>query len=128
MPHAPSVGDSQLSSSNLMSCFFRSIPIAFEASQILIDHVVGRRLQNHLQLLMLVEPVRIFAIAPVGGTAARLNIRDAIRLRPQHAQERFGTHRARPHLHVVRLLDDRAAVGPIALQFENRILKEMSEL
>ena len=123
MPQAPSVGDSQLSSSNLMSCLRKIDADGFQAAQVLIDDVVGRRLQDHLQLLVLVQAIRIFAVAAVGGAAAGLHVGDAIRLRPQHAQERFRTHGAGAHFDVVRLLNDGAALIPVALQLEDGVLK-----
>ena len=112
MPQAPSVGDSQLSSSNLMSCLRKIDADGFEAAQILIDDVVGRRLQDHLQLLVLVQAIGILAVAAVGRAAAGLHVRDAIRLRTEHAQKRFGAHGARADFHVVRFLNDRSRGRP----------------
>ena len=95
----------------------------FQAAQILLDHILGRRLQNHLQLLVLIETVGIFAIAAVRGTAAGLHIGDTVRLRTEHAQERLRAHGAGADFDVVRLLNNAAAVGPVALQLENDLLK-----
>ena len=95
----------------------------FQASQILLQDIIGAWFQNDLQLLVLVKPVRIFAISAVRGTAARLHVSHSVRLRSQHAKKRFGSHRAGAHFQVVRLLDDGAAIRPIALQFENCVLK-----
>ena len=106
MPQAPSVGDSQLSSSNLMSCLRKIDADGFQAAQVLLDDVGGRRLQDHLQLLVLVEAIGILAVAAVGGTAAGLHVGDAIGLRAQHAQKCLGTHGAGADFDVVRLLND----------------------
>ena len=125
MPQAPSVGASQLSSSNLMSCCAEVDADRFQAAQVLLDDVVGRGLQDHLQLRVLVEAVGILAVAAVGGTAAGLHVGDAVGLRTEHAQERFRTHGAGADLHVVGLLNDAAAVGPVLLQLEDDVLKRL---
>ena len=106
MPHAPSVGDFPVVLFELEIVLCEIDADGFEAAQILIDHVVGRRLQDHLQLLVLVQAIGIFAVTAVGGTAAGLHVRDAIWLGPEHAQKRFGAHGARADFHVVRLLND----------------------
>ena len=128
MPQAPSVGASQLSSSNLMSCLREVDADGFEAAQVLIDHVVGRRLQDHLQLLVLVEAIGIFAIAAVGGAAAGLDVGDAIGLGAEDAQKGFGGHGARADFDVVGLLDDAAAVGPILLRGRRRFPERIGGL
>ena len=76
MPHAPSVGDSQLSSSNLMSCCAQIDPDRLQRLQIELLHIVRRRLQDHLQLRVLVKPVRILAVAPVRGPPRWLRVRN----------------------------------------------------
>src|SRR5579863_7262975 len=88
----------------------------FETPQILVDDIGGRRFQNHLKLLVLVEPVGIFSVAAVGGAAARLYISHSIRLRAENAQECLGRHGSGADLDIVRLGDDAAAVGPVLLQ------------
>ena len=86
----------------------------------------GRGLQDHLELRVLVEAVGIVAIAAVGGTAAGLHIRDAVRLGAEHAEERLRSHGAGADLDVVRLLDDD---GPrsdqVSLQLEDGLLKRI---
>ncbi len=95
----------------------------FEAAHVLVDHVGGRGLQDHLKLHVLVEAVGVVAVTSVGGTAAGLHVGGAVRLRPERAQEGFGAGCARADFDVVRLLDDAAAVAPIALEVENDFLK-----
>jgi hypothetical protein len=95
----------------------------FQALQIKIEHIGGRRLQDDLKLLVLVEAVRILAIAAVGGAAARLNVGDAVRIGAEHAEKGLGTHRAGPHFHVVGLLNHAAPVGPELFEFEDRLLE-----
>ena len=122
-PQAPSVGASQLSSSNLMSCLREVDADGFEAAEVLLDHVGGRGLQDHLQLRVLVEAVGIVAVAAVGGAAAGLHIGDAVGLRAEHAQEGLRAHGAGADFHVVRLLNDAAALGPVLFQLEDDFLK-----
>ena len=84
-----------------------------EAFQIKVLNVRGRWLKYYLKLRVLVEAVGIFAVAAVGGTAARLGVDDAIRLRPEHAQKSFGMHGAGADFDVIRLLQNTIAVRPI---------------
>src|SRR5262249_6702921 len=79
--------------------------------------------QDHLKLQVLVEPVRVLAVAAVGRAPRRLHVRDAPRLGPEHAQERLGVHRSRTDLDVERLLDQAAARRPVALQLEDELLQ-----
>ncbi len=61
-----------------------------EALEIQRLHIVGRRLQDDLELLMLEEAVGVLAEAPVGRPPRRLHVRDIPRRRPEHAQEGLG--------------------------------------
>ena len=97
-------------------------PDGAQAAQILVDYVIRRWFQDHLQLHVLVEPVGIFPITAVSGTAAGLDIRHAVRFRPQHAQKRLGAHGAGSHFQIVGFLNDAVAVGPVLLQLEDKFL------
>ena len=119
MPQAPSVGDFPVVLFELDIVLAQVDADGFQAAQILLDDVVGRRLQDHLQLLVLVEAIGILAVAAVGGTAAGLHIGDAVRLRAEHAQEGFGAHGAGADLDIVGLLDDAAALRPVLFQLED---------
>src|SRR6266404_4377765 len=72
---------------------------------------------------MLVQPVGIFAVAPVGGPTARLRVCHAIPSRSEHTQERFRVHRPCPDFHIVRLLQHAALSHPKLRQLQNQILK-----
>ena len=61
--------------------------------------------------------------AAVGRAPAGLHEGDVVRFRPQDAQEGGVMKRPRPHLHVDRLLDQTAVLGPVALQLEDEILQ-----
>ena len=123
MPHAPSVGDSQLSSSNRMSCCRGLMPHGLETLEIELLHFVGRRLEDHLELVVLEQPVRVLAEAAVGRPARRLDVRDVPVRRAEHAQKRLGMHRAGADLDVERLLQRAPARRPEFRQLENEILK-----
>ena len=94
-----------------------------EAVEIDLLHFVGRRLEDHLQLMMLEQAIRILPEAAVVGTPRRLDVRDIPRHRTEHAQQGFRVRRAGAHLDVERLLDQAALRGPEMLQFENQVLE-----
>ena len=95
---------------------------AFQRCQIQLLNIVRRRLHNHLELMMLVEAVRVVAIAAIRRAAARLHIGDMPGLRPQHAQEGRRVHRAGTLLHIVGLRQDAALLRPKLLQGQDDFL------
>ena len=123
MPQAPSVGDSQLSSSKRMSCASMCDAARLEALQIEVLHLVRRRLQDHLELMVLVEAIRVLAVAAVGRPARRLHVGDVPVRRPEHAQEGLGRHRAGADFQIERLLDEASLPAPVLRQLEDEILK-----
>ena len=123
MPQAPSVGDSQLSSSKRMSCCARVDAARLEALEIELLHFVGRRLEDHLELVVLEQAVRVLAEAAVGRPPRRLHVGDVPVRGPEHAQERLGVHRAGADLEVERLLQRAAARRPELRQLEDETLK-----
>jgi hypothetical protein len=72
---------------------------------------------------MLEQPVGILAVTSVGGATRRLHIRDFVWLRPEHAQERFGSHGSGADFDVVGLLQHASALRPETLQAEDQILE-----
>ena len=80
-----------------------------EALQVQLLDLVRRRLEDHLELMVLEQAVRVLAEPAVGRAARRLHVSHVPRLRPEHAQERLGMHRAGSHLDVERLLQQAAA-------------------
>src|SRR5258708_6820347 len=94
-----------------------------ETLQVHILHIDRRGLKDDLKLQMLVQPVRIFSVATVGGPTARLSVRHAIGSGPEHAQEGFRMHCPCPDFHIVRLLQHAALPYPELRQFQNQILK-----
>ena len=85
---------------------------------------VGRRgLDQHLELVVVLQTVRILRIAAVCGANAGLHVGRRPRLGAETAQNRGGIHRARANLRVVRLHDRAALCRPERLQAQDQILK-----
>ena len=95
----------------------------FEAVEIELLHLVGRRLEDHLKLVVLEEPVRVLTEAAVGGTAGRLHVRHVPVRRTQHAKKGLRMHGAGADLDVERLLQRAPARRPELRQLENQALK-----
>ena len=94
-----------------------------ERAEIELLQVRRVRLQDDLELVIVLQPVRVLAVAPVLGAAGRLHIGRAPGLRPQRAQGRGRVEGAGAHFHVVGLEDDAALVGPVALEREDQALE-----
>ena len=74
----------------------------------------------------MLEPVGVLAIAAVLGPARGLHVGRAPGLGPERAQGGRRVKGRRPHLHVVRLEDDAALIGPVALELEDQVLEGQS--
>jgi hypothetical protein len=66
----------------------------FQRTQIEVLAVGGRRLHDHLELVVVLQPVRVLAIAPVLRPARGLHIGRAPGLGPERAQGRRPMERA----------------------------------
>ena len=121
-PQAPRVGDSQLSSTKRTSCTCGSNPSARRLSRYNSSRSGGEG--------FITPGTGSSAAAGTGSLrsgrrsgGARLHVGRAPGFRPDRAQEGRGVKRTRAHLHVVGLQDHAAALGPIALQGKNQVLK-----
>ena len=94
-----------------------------EALQIEIVDVLRRRLQDELELVVLVEAVRVLPVATVGGPAGGLHIDDLPGRGAEDPEERLGMHGSCTHLHVVGLDDDGALLRPEAGQLQDQVLE-----
>ena len=94
-----------------------------EAVQVQLLHFVGRRLEDHLELVVLEQAVRVLAEAAVGRPPRRLDVGDVPVRRAEHAQERLRVHRAGADLDVERLLQHAAARRPELRQLQDETLK-----
>ena len=75
-----------------------------------------RRLEHHLVLVVVLQPVRVLAVAAVLGAAARLHVGGLPGLGAERAQEGRGVAGAGADLHVVGLQQRAALLGPVGLQ------------
>ena len=94
-----------------------------ERTEVQLDDVRRRRLDDDLVLVVVLQAERVVAIAAVGRPARRLHVGGAPRLGAQRAQEGRRVKRAGSHLHVVRLQDHAAAIGPVTLERQDQVLE-----
>ena len=123
MPQAPRAGDSQLSSSKRTSCCRGIDAAGLERVEVDLLDLVGRRLEDHLELVVLEEAIRILAEAAVVGPPRRLHVGDLPVFGSEDAEERLGMRRAGADLEVERLLDQAAARRPEGGQLEDEVLE-----
>jgi hypothetical protein len=95
-----------------MSCFRQVDPERLERAEVLVEHVLGRRLEDHLVLEVVLEAVRVLAVAPVRRAGSRLDVGARHSgCWVEDAQERGRIGRARASSRVVRLHDHGAALA-----------------
>src|SRR5262249_14915279 len=94
-----------------------------EGAEIEILDLEWRRLQQHLELVVMLQAEWILAVPAVGRTAAALDVGGAPRFRTDGAKKRGRMKRTGAHLHVIRLHEHTALTGPVALQGEDQILE-----
>ncbi len=94
-----------------------------ERLQVELLDVVGRRLQDHLELVIVLQPVGVLAVAAVAWAARGLHIGGVPGLGAERAQRRGGVEGAGAHLHVVGLQDHAALVGPELLERQDEALE-----
>ena len=80
---------------------------------------------HHLELVVVLQPERVVAVAAVGRAARGLHVGGAPGLRSDRAQEGRGMEGAGADLHVVGLQDHAAALRPVALQREDEVLESL---
>src|SRR5690606_13960899 len=79
--------------------------------------------EQHLELVVMLQAHRVFAIAAVGRTAARLHVSCVPAFRAYRAQKGRRMKRAGPYFDIEGLHDDATVVGPELLQGENQSLE-----
>ena len=94
-----------------------------EAPEIKVLGVLGRRLEDDLELVIVLKAVGILAVAPVGGPPRWLNVGRLPRPRTKRAQRRRRVEGAGAHFHVIGLKDRAPLFGPEALQLEDQMLE-----
>ena len=95
----------------------------FKALKIQVLDAGWWRLQDHLKLGVLVEPIRVLAVTAVSRAARRLRVGDAYGLWAEHAQKGVGAHGAGADFDIEGLLQHAATLGPETLQSEEDFLK-----
>src|SRR5271155_1281822 len=94
-----------------------------QAREIKVLTVRRRRLQDYLELVILLQSVGVLAVAAVGRAARRLDIGRPPRFGSQRAQSSRRMESAGADLDVVRLQDYAALLRPEVLQVENQRLE-----
>jgi hypothetical protein len=89
-----------------------SIPKLLRESRYRSWIFMWRGLEDHLELVIVLQAVGIFAVATVGRTPGRLDVGDVPGFRPENAQKGGGIEGAGAFFQVVGLLDD----APLAAQ------------
>ena len=85
-----------------------------EAAEIEVLDVGRRRLHDHLELVVVLQAVRVLAVAAILGPARRLDIGRVPRLGPERAQGSRGMEGAGADLDVIGLQDDAALLRPVS--------------
>ena len=114
MPQAPSVGDFPIVFFEVDVVLAKIDANRAQGFQIKLLHILRRRLQDHLHLRVLEQPIGILAVAAIGRPPRGLHVGHVVGLRPKHAQKGLRGHRARAHFDVVGLLQDTSALRPKA--------------
>ncbi|MNI32956.1 hypothetical protein D3C73_868820 [compost metagenome] len=85
---------------------------------------VGRRgLEHHLELVIVLQAVRVFAVAAILGATRRLHVGGAPRLRADRAQERGRVRGTGADFHVVGLQQGATLLVPVFLERKDDLLK-----
>ena len=92
-------------------------------SQVEVLGVGGRRLQDDLELVVVLHAVGVLAVAPVGGTTAGLRVAGAPGGGAERAQKRGRVEGAGADLAVIGLHDGAAPACPIALERQDHVLE-----
>ena len=127
-PQAPSVGLSQSSSTKRMSWSERIDADRRQRAEIELLQVGRVRLQDHLILIVVLQPIGIFAVAAVLRPARRLHIGGVPAARPERPQRRCGMECSSADFHVVRLQDQAAIVSPVIVQGQDQPLERAGRL
>ncbi len=80
-------------------------------------------LQDHLVLVIVLQPVRVLAVAAVLGAARRLHVGGVPAAGAERAQRGRRMEGAGADLHVVGLQDQAALVGPVIVQRQDQPLE-----
>jgi hypothetical protein len=94
-----------------------------EAAQVKVLEVGRARLDDHLELVVVLEPVGVLAVAPVRGPPRRLDVGRGPGARAQRPQRGGRVKGPRAHLHVVGLQERAALARPVGLEAQDDLLE-----
>jgi hypothetical protein len=96
-----------------------------EGAEIALEDVRRRRLQHDLELVVVLQTIRVLAVTAVLRPARGLHVGRAPRLRPQRAQERGGVRRSGADFHVIGLQQGAPLPVPVLRQREDDLLERL---
>ena len=94
-----------------------------QRTQVELLGVDRRRLDEHLELIVVLHAVRVLAVAAVGGTAARLSIAGAPLGGTERAQCGRGMEGTGTDLGVIGLHNNAALLAPVLLEAQDDVLE-----
>ena len=94
-----------------------------EAFEVKLLHVLRMGLQDHLELVVVLHPVRVLAVPAVGRAAGRLDIGRGPGLGSENAEKGRRMEGPRADLDIVRLVNDASLRRPVILQRQYNFLK-----
>src|SRR5215204_620976 len=109
-PQAPRVVPSEVDAERL------------ERAPVLVEDVVRGRLEDDLELVVVLEAERVLAVAPVRRADDGLDVGRPPLVRPEAAEEGPRIHRSGGDFRVVRLHDDAPALRPVRLERGQHVL------
>jgi hypothetical protein len=98
-------------------------PKGLQAIEIDFLDVEGRGFDNHLILIIVLEPVGILSVSAIGRSPRGLNIGHSPRLRTQGPEKGGRMKGPGTYLHVIGLLDNTSLICPESLQGKDQFLK-----
>ena len=94
-----------------------------QTAEIEANEVSGAGLQDHLELVIMLQPIGVFAITTIRRPAAGLHITGVPVIRAQAAQRGGRVEGARAHFEIERLQDYAPLIAPILLEREDHRLE-----
>ena len=94
-----------------------------QRTQVELLSVDRRRLDEHLELIVVLHAVGVLAVAAVGGTAARLSVAGAPLGGTERAQRGRGVEGTGTDLGVIGLHNNAALLAPVLLEAQDDVLE-----
>ena len=122
-PQAPSVGALPIVLDKADVVQMRIDADRGQRFQVEVLDVRRRRFEDHLKLVVVLQAIRVFAIAAVLRPPRRLHIGGVPRLGTERAQRGRGVKGAGADFHVIGLQDHAAVIRPITLERQDQSLE-----